>query len=186
MRARRASAKGASSRLADGPGKTGVSGSTSTSTAATSHVAGRLAVGLGLLAVGLGVGALALAWPFVGEGTLPGHVSEALSIAAGVPFAVMGALICTRRPRNRIGWLMLAAGLSATGSYAASAYLGYGHHRLARLPVAWIATSIWVPALVALMFLLLLYPPVGWSRGAGGRWLGPLEHGGSLGSSPWP
>jgi hypothetical protein len=178
MRARRASAKGASSRLADGPGKTGVSGSTSTSTAATSHVAGRLAVGLGLLAVGLGVGALALAWPFVGEGTLPGHVSEALSIAAGVPFAVMGALICTRRPRNRIGWLMLAAGLSATGSYAASAYLGYGHHRLARLPVAWIATSIWVPALVALMFLLLLYPtgrlvsrrwrPVAWATGAWG------------------
>jgi hypothetical protein len=159
---------------------------TDPSATARSPVAGRLAVGLGLLAVSLGAGALALEWPFVSEGTLPGRVSEALEITAGVPFAVIGALICTRRPWNRIGWLMLAAGLSAMGSSVASAYLRDGHHRLARLPVAWIATSIWVPALVALMFLMLLYPtgrlvsrrwrPVAWAAGA---W-------GALGSSPWP
>jgi class 3 adenylate cyclase len=153
-----------------------MSGSASTGATARSHVAGRLAVGLGLVAIGLGVGALALEWPF-SAGPLPGRVSGALSITAGVPFAVMGALICTRRSWNRIGWLMLAAGLSNTGSNVALEYL-HGHHRLARLPVAWIEPSSQVTALVALMFLLLLYPtgrlvsrrwrPVAWAAGAWG------------------
>jgi hypothetical protein len=137
-----------------------------------------LAVGIGLLVVGLGAGALVLGWQFVSEGSLPLRIAEALRVTVGVPFAVMGALICARRPGNRIGWLMLAAGLLSTGFQFGVGYFEYGHPLPGRLLIIWIASWIWVLALAALMFLLLLYPtgrlvsrrwrPVAWAAAAFG------------------
>ena len=51
----------------------------------------------------------------MGDGMVPERIADALSITVSLPSAVMGALICARQPRNRIGWLLLAGGLSGTG-----------------------------------------------------------------------
>jgi hypothetical protein len=79
-------------------------------------------------------------------------------LTAGVPFSLVGTLICVRRPWNRIGWLMVVAGLSFTGVQFGGWYATHGGSAPARPLVAWITVWIWVPAVVALMFLLLLYP----------------------------
>jgi uncharacterized membrane protein YeiH len=34
---------------------------------------------------------------------------ESVSLPAAVAFAVVGALVASRQPRNRVGWLLLAA-----------------------------------------------------------------------------
>jgi hypothetical protein len=136
-------------------------------------------VAVGLLTVGLGAGALLLWPPFAGEESLPLQISAALLGTAGVPFSVMGALICARRPGNRIGWLLLLAGLSSTWFQVATGYVAFGQDRGRLLPasplVAWTAIWVWVPALTAANFLVLLYPtgrllsrrwrPVAWAAG---------------------
>jgi hypothetical protein len=163
------------------PAQPGTSGAASTRVVTGSRLAARLAVAVGLLTVGLGVGVLLLWSPFASEG-LPQRIADALQSTAGVPFSVMGALICARRPRNRIGWLLLVAGLSSIGFSFAAGYVEYGRDRGGLLPasplVAWVATWIWVVALTALTFLLLLYPtgrlvsrrwrPLAWATGGWG------------------
>jgi hypothetical protein len=151
----------------------GMSGSTSTGAGSWTRIASRVAVALALLTVGLGVATVVMTSRADGW-TLPG----ALWVTVGVPFSVMGALICARRPWNRIGWLMLAAGLSSTAFHFASWYVTYGRAVPARWLVTWIVTGMWVPAFTAMMFLLLLYPtgrlvsrrwrPVAWAGGAWG------------------
>jgi hypothetical protein len=182
MRARRASATGDPPGAQTHPAQPGTSGAASTRAATGPRLAARLAVAIGLLTVGLGAGVLLLWWPVFGEEDLPQRITEALGATAGVPFSVMGALICARRPGNRIGWLLLVAGLSSTWFFFAAGYVAYGQEHGGLLPasplIAWIAIWIWVLALTALTFLLLLYPtgrlvsrrwrPVAWAAGGWG------------------
>ncbi len=76
--------------------------------------------------------------------------------------ASVGLLIAVRRPRNPIGWMLLACGLLAALTqfgfeYALYTLLGDG-----RLPggtwAAWIQEWIWIPVLVMMGFILLLLP----------------------------
>lgn len=80
-----------------------------------------------------------------------------------VVYPTAGAFIAARRPRNVIGWLLLAAGLSMAVVALAGAYGMYGRASGDSLPgagfAAWLASWVFVPALaLAGAFLLLLFP----------------------------
>jgi hypothetical protein len=59
------------------------------------------------------------------------------SVVAGVSAATVGALVASRRPRHRVGWLLVALGLSNAASGLAFSYSRYGLvARLGALPAA--------------------------------------------------
>jgi hypothetical protein len=94
--------------------------------------------------------------------SVAGQLADVLTIAVAVPFAWVGALICARRPGNRIGVLLLSVALLLAGAGFAQEYVRYGvdHHR--SLPGFWLANWLgnWTgPAeWAALVLLLLLFP----------------------------
>jgi hypothetical protein len=133
--------------------------------------------GLGLLGAGLGVGAFVLSLPSHDGQALFDRTLYVLYASLGIPFSVVGLLIGVRRPGNRIGWVMLIGALSLSSWF----FAGYAVYELP-LPavplLAWVANWALVPALTALIFLLLLYPngrlvsprwrPVAWAVGLWG------------------
>jgi hypothetical protein len=79
------------------------------------------------------------------------------------PFAVVGALVASRRPRNPIGWLFLAFAVVATFAVSADRYASYTLvEHPGSLPggnwVAWTASGIWHPAFGFFVFSFLLFP----------------------------
>ena len=83
---------------------------------------------------------------------------------AFLPFSVVGALILTRRPRNRVAWILCAAGLTGAVSYFThgSSALGYfaspGSLPFAALGL-WIDQWVFIPSLfLASTLLILLFP----------------------------
>jgi hypothetical protein len=102
----------------------------------------------------------------------PGASAFLLFASIAAPFAFVGALVASRRPRNPIGWLFLAfAGVAA---FAASADR-YASYALVEAPgslpggawVAWTASGIWHPAFGFFVFSFLLFPD---GRLPPGRW----------------
>jgi hypothetical protein len=109
-----------------------------------------------------------------------GIIGELLGGALFLVFPVVGALIAARRPRNPIGWILLADGLVFNLSGTLDYYSDYGIARAGSLPLvvgmATINNWLWVPA-VGLMgtFVFLLFPdgrlpsrrwrPVAWLSG---------------------
>jgi len=104
-------------------------------------------------------------------------VGEVLFLA----FAVVGALIASRRPRNPIGWILLTDGVLWMLSNMFDYYSIYGVARPDSVPfpvvVAGINNWLWVPAVGLLgTYLLLLFPdgklpsrrwrPLAWLSGA--------------------
>jgi hypothetical protein len=79
------------------------------------------------------------------------------------PFAVVGALVASRRPRNPIGWLFLAFAVVAAFAVSADRYASYALvEHPGSLPggdwVAWTASGIWHPAFGFFVFAFLLFP----------------------------
>ena len=109
-----------------------------------------------------------------------GIIGELLGGALFLVFPVVGALIAARRPRNPIGWILIADGLVFNLSGTLDYYADYGVARSDSLPfvvgMATINNWLWVPA-VGLMgtFMFLLFPdgrlpsrrwrPVAWLSG---------------------
>ncbi len=111
---------------------------------------------------------LAAATSWSGGGFLP----IALFVIALSTFPVTGLLISTRRPGNRIGWLLLAIGLG-WGVANSTSYSDYAlrlHHPSlpGAVTLAAVGSSVWiVPIGLTGTFLILLFPD---GRLPGRRW----------------
>jgi hypothetical protein len=75
----------------------------------------------------------------------------------------VGAILAARRPRNPIGWLVLALGLSFVAYPFVAMYTATGLFVApGRLPwvrqVAWVGNWVWVPAHACVALILLLFP----------------------------
>jgi signal transduction histidine kinase len=102
------------------------------------------------------------------------------SAAFGLAFPVVGAFLAARRPRNPIGWLMLAIGISFVTSSVAHAYSqwaplsGHGSPAAAQW-AAWVGTWAWAPGWGLTFTLLLLLFPDGRLPTPGWRWAAQLS-----------
>ena len=108
------------------------------------------AVLLGLVALGFGVASVVLDHVTHQPGT-GGPAADALITAiAVVPVTAVGTLLAARRPRNPIGWMLLALiviDVSPTSQYL---ILDYRMHH-GTLPLGWVAvvvTELWPMLLV--------------------------------------
>jgi hypothetical protein len=102
----------------------------------------------------------------------PGASSFLLFTSIAAPFALVGALVASQRPRNPIGWLFLAFALVAAFAASADRYASYALvDHPGSLPggawVAWTASGIWHPAFGFFVFSFLLFPT---GRLPSGRW----------------
>ena len=84
------------------------------------------------------------------------------SIAIGVPCAAVGFVVARRKPRNPLGWFMLAVGAALVLSNDAGLY-AIADYRLRHgaLPLGWVAVllqPLWAPALVLYPLVILLFP----------------------------
>ncbi len=114
------------------------------------------------------------------QGWLPPHLW--FSPLSTVTFALVGALVASRQPRNPIGWICSTVAVLTGLTIFAFGYRMAGQSGRVTLPgiefARWLDTWIWIPAtLLPITFLLLLFPdgrlpsarwrPIGWSAGLG-------------------
>ena len=147
-----------------------------------------LAWSLVVLSVALLVGGVALARtmgstpPGLPYGSVGDADTVVLSLAIVLTFSVVGAIVASRHPRNTIGWLFCAIGLAVGFNGLAGGYAEYwlvsgrGSRSLGET-AAWFGSWAWTAQIVALTFLLLLFPdgrlpsprwrPVAWCAGLG-------------------
>jgi hypothetical protein len=123
--------------------------------------------------------------PAPGDEVAPGTlVFGLLTLLVCAAFALAGAVVAARRPRNAVGWLLCCAGLSlAVTALSDTLYwhLAFGREvaPAAAQWFAWIEGWSWIPAVVPLFSLIpLLFPTgappsprwriVGWSAASAG------------------
>jgi signal transduction histidine kinase len=80
-----------------------------------------------------------------------------------VGYTTVGAVIASRAPRNRIGWLLMMVGVGFLLGGFSSEYLEYGYvTRPGSVPVAsglaLLPNAFWLPTFVAAILLALLFP----------------------------
>jgi hypothetical protein len=77
-----------------------------------------------------------------------------------VVFSTVGAVIASRRPENRIGWIFCAAGLVAGVHHFSAEYAIHAapESTLLAASLAWMASWTWVPYIGLLLSLGLLFP----------------------------
>jgi len=91
------------------------------------------------------------------------NANGAATLVLGASFPVVGWLIASRRPDNRIGWMFLVAGVVFALVPLSGAYAQYGLIVApGSLPLAdvaaWLSTLSWVPAYTLMILLLLFFP----------------------------
>ena len=127
------------------------------------------AVVLGVVALGLGVASVVLDH-VIHQPSTGGPVADAFITAiAVVPVAAVGTLLAARRPRNPIGWMLLAIIIVDIGPTSQYLILDYRMHHGA-LPLGWVAVVVgecWPMFLVLISLLLWLFPG---GTLPGGRW----------------
>jgi len=96
-----------------------------------------LALALGVVALGLGVASVLLDSLTHQPGT-DGPAADAFVAAAGVvPATAVGPLLAVRRPRNPIGWLLLAIIIVEVSPTSQYLILEYRMHH-GSLPTGWV------------------------------------------------
>ena len=137
-------------------------------------------VPLALLGYGLYL-ALGLASPTV-AGPAEFTPDDAVWVLGQVAFAVVGAVVASRRPESPIGWLFCVAGLlglvEGIAARAAVHYLADAAWSTEGGAAAWLSAALWYPNIALLVLAVLLFPsgeppspgwwPLGWLLGAGG------------------
>jgi len=123
-----------------------------------------VAGGVAAMSVALIAGALALSFAdrHVVSANLVGW-DDVFTQVTALAVPVVGFVLASRRPANRVGWLFLSAGLALT--LRAFAH-HYGLHALVAAPgswpggraAMWVSNWIWLIPLVALAFVFLLFP----------------------------
>lgn len=105
----------------------------------------------------------------------PADISLLVTLAvAGIVYAAVGARIVRAEPRNLVGWLLIASGLSWAFTLAAVQYQALAVAIDGTLPgvvpLAWLATWSWMPgAAMFIIFVPLVFPN---GRLASRRWRG--------------
>jgi signal transduction histidine kinase len=128
----------------------------------TRWVAGGIAAG----SIALMAGGMVLAYAdrhLLSAGRTTWDFSDVFGDVVNLAVPVVGLILVSRRPANRIGWLFLAVGLSLGLSTFATSY---GLRALVAAPgslpagraFAWLTNWSWVIQLALLAFLLLLFP----------------------------
>ena len=150
---------------------------------------GRLAWAVAAIAILLSLAGfvLSVAYPVSRDGTpailaILYHV--ALNPFVTIAYAILGALVASRRPRNVIGWIFLAVAVLYAVTIGAEAYENYAAVVPGEGPlpgfafVQWLGHWFWAPAIVLpTVFVFLLFPdgrllssrwrPVLWSAALG-------------------
>ncbi|MGZ4148752.1 MAG: sensor histidine kinase [Actinomycetota bacterium] len=107
-----------------------------------------------------------------------GLLENAVLTAALASFSVVGLLIATRRPGNRIAWVMLATGFAWALPSAVGGYTTYGYAIRAlpwQLPLLAVGQPVWIPAVgLPATFGIFLFPD-GHLPSPRWRWLGWLS-----------
>jgi hypothetical protein len=132
----------------------------------SSRISARLVWWVWSLSVGFAFLSVPLYWSTSPSAVLLGvpQIVAVLPLAVLVlAFSTVGALIASRRPGNRIGWILCAAGLAIGFTTLASGYAVISLSAPSRLPgtewAAWLAYWIWIPGVgPAMTFGLLLFP----------------------------
>jgi DNA-binding SARP family transcriptional activator len=127
------------------------------------RAASQLAWSLGAFALALFVAGTVLSLLDASQDGPRFATTDRLLFAAFLSYAVVGALVASRRPRNPIGWLLLGEGLLFEFVGFSIGYVNYAlFARPGSLPagrvVAWAGNSIWIPILVTAAFVFLLFP----------------------------
>jgi hypothetical protein len=98
-----------------------------------------------------------------GQWSTFGAVGRVLSFLPFLAFPLVGALVASRRPRNWVGWILLADGLLWTFGTVLDSYRVYGLARPGSVPfsgaVHALGQWLWVPAVgLFAVYLILLFP----------------------------
>ena len=132
---------------------------------------------LAMAVAGLGLNILARAQG-QGEGWVGVHIFFGPTTA--IAYALVGALVAARQPRNPIGWIFCVVGMSAALTLLSSGYQVVDELSGVALPgsdiARWLGLWVWMPTtLLPFTFLLLLFPdgrlpssrwrPVAWAAG---------------------
>jgi hypothetical protein len=116
-----------------------------------------------------------------GEWSALGAIGRVLGFLPFLAFPLVGALVASRRPRNWVGWILLADGLLWTFGSVLDSYHVYGLARPGSVPfpvgVYALSQWLWVPSVgLFAVYLILLFPegrlpsrrwrPLAWFSGA--------------------
>jgi signal transduction histidine kinase len=130
-----------------------------------------------LLAAGLSVATLVLivlSWSSEAPSFGSSRLNDSLLILALLPYPVVGMMILRSRPGNRVGWVLLLAGLGWIAQLFSHHYANFGDSATpGALPGAlwlyWVSLWLVIPAFgLTFVYLPLLYPdgrlPTRWHR----------------------